>query len=477
MDNGSTMADILNDLQCQKLVCSRPQVDSRKVQPGDLFVAMPGAQGHGAQFIDQAIANGAQAILTDWHDLAEVSVPIYRSSSIYEDFHRVCQFFYGRPDDFATCIAVTGTNGKTSVTYFLETLCRMKKQKTAVLGTINYRIGDLVLQSEQQTTPSAIDLYDLFATMKRDNVEVLLCEASSHGLAQGRLDSGWFDVAIFTNLTHDHLDYHGSLDEYLKAKKTLFDGLLATSLAVINGESDYADRMVADCAASVVRYGFSPSMDVRCLSWDAHQMVVQFDAGTPVELCHHLVGQHNIENALAVLAVAHAWGCDAKDMQVFLDQPLVVPGRLELYNVRERRVYIDYAHTPDALERVLKTLRNECAVEQKLWVVFGCGGNRDRAKRPVMGAVAASLADCVVITSDNPRFEDPQTIMDDILQGCSSVDRVECIAVRAEAIVWAIEHASKGDVILIAGKGHESYQEIQGQRLDYSDQAVVLTYI
>ncbi len=463
------MSEIVEQLKELLLTCSRVCVDSRLVQPGDLFVALSGTCVDGADYIDMAVERGAVAVLS--HRLLSSTVPVRVSDTIESDLHAICSWVYGDPWSAMVNIAITGTNGKTSVTYLLEALGQACSKTVGVLGTINYRIGETILAKEQHTTPAPPDSYRWGRQLVDQGADVCVMEASSHALQQGRLHSLPVKVAVFTNLTHDHLDYHSTMEDYLKAKKRLFDELERDTYAVIYADDPYAEEMVKNCRAQVIRYGGSEGCDLRGVKNSQGRLQVFWHNDMPYEVNHGLVGSYNDLNVLASLAVGYVLQWDVSRMQKALQDKVMIPGRLESYEFDGKLVFIDYAHTPDALANVLKTLKQEYA--KHLWVVFGCGGDRDKDKRPLMGKVASDWADSIVLTSDNPRYENSHIIMQQIAAGIAVASHCLEVESREQAIIVALQQASEGDVVLIAGKGHESYQDICGVKYEYCDQKVL----
>lgn len=454
--------------------------DSRKVTAGSLFVAYPGDAADGRAYIPQAIANGAGAVLWEaegfsWPtDLQAVNLPV---KDLRKQAGEIADEFYSHPSRALWMVGVTGTNGKTSCTQWLTYCLNSLQRKTAVIGTLgNGFPGELA--TAINTTPDPIVLHGLLAEYLKQGAVATAMEVSSHGLDQGRVNGVHFDVAVFTNLTRDHLDYHGDMDSYAAAKRRLMEwpGL---KLAVLNAEDAYGLTFLQALRSEgrpVLSYGMQ-SGDVHCTSLDLHETGMQMSVVTPwgeVTLQASVMGRFNAYNLLAVLATLLAMDVPLEAAAQAIATLKPVPGRMEQYGGNAMPVVvIDYAHTPDALENALQALREQ--TRGKLWCVFGCGGDRDAGKRPMMGAIASRLADHVVVTSDNPRSENPDTIIADIT---ASMGRNHQIMVdRRAAIAHAIEQAAPGDIVLVAGKGHETYQEIKGVRHAYSDVDVVTTLL
>ena len=457
--------------------------DSRTVRAGDLFVAVPGLKRDGRLFIPEALDRGALAVVTEGEDplpgssRGRVLVP-----SVREALARLADAFFEHPSGALTLVGITGTNGKTTTSYLVEALLRARGMRTGVVGTIQYRIGDELIPAGQ-TTPEAVELQGLLARMVESRVRGVAMEVSSHALAHHRVDGIDFDVAVFTNLTQDHLDFHGTLEAYARAKRRLFE-LLAGSpkpdrRAVINLDDPAALSMVDGLALTTLTFGLRPPADVHPVDYastlDGIRMTVESPAGR-LSLVSRLIGEHNVMNLLAASAVGVALGMEPSLIARGLGDVRAVPGRFERVEAGQPfLVVVDYAHTPDALERVLTTARK--LTRGRVGVVFGCGGDRDRGKRPLMGAIAARLADRLWVTSDNPRSEDPLAIISEIVAGVRGVwpdlDRCAMIADRRDAVRAALDWARPGDLVVLAGKGHETYQIIGREVLPFDDRAVV----
>jgi UDP-N-acetylmuramoyl-L-alanyl-D-glutamate--2,6-diaminopimelate ligase len=467
-------------------------LDSRQVQEGDLFFALDGQQVHAKTFIDDAIAHGASVVL--WESAAPrqelrgaQQVPVFGVPDLKNMLGRIAERFYGEPTQSQFMIGVTGTNGKTSVTQFIAQALQ-EDAPCGVVGTLgNGVFGEL--EKGGFTTPDAVTLHTLLDDLRHEEVRHVVMEVSSHGLEQGRAGGVAFDVAVFTNLSHEHLDYHGNMENYGRAKRRLFESK-GLKYAVINIDDDYGRQLLTSMPGAVgtVSYGFGdgkgggdvlPSLLGSNLQLDHNglRMRVESDWGNG-DLQVPLLGAFNASNLLAALGALLASGVAFDDALQRLSRVQPVPGRMQGYGGGENKqplVVVDYAHTPDALEQVLKALRAHAfagpgAVNApKLWCLFGCGGDRDRSKRPLMAAVAEQLADKVIVTDDNPRSENAQVIVADILQGFKRVDDVQVIADRASAIESVVLSAAEGDVVLVAGKGHEEVQIVADEQLPFSD--------
>ena len=454
--------------------------DSRKVERGDCFVAVPGFKQDARRFIPDAVARGAGLVVTEGEavpgvGVAQVLVPATRPA-----LARLAAAYYGHPSRALTLVGITGTNGKTTTSYLVDSLLRAAGP-TGILGTIQYVVGDEV-RPAGQTTPEALDIEAMLATMRDRGVKGVAMEVSSHALALSRVDGLAFDVAVFTNLTQDHLDFHGTLEEYGRAKRRLFE-LLAGSpkrrrTAVVNGDDAWGSRMVAGLDLDVLSFGLGAGHRVRAARWTSSLEGIHMRVETPrgaVDLDSPLIGEHNVMNLLGAVGVGVGLGLEPAAIARALAGVSAVPGRFEQVRAGQPfLVVVDYAHTPDALERVLTTARK--ITPGRLGVVFGCGGDRDRTKRPIMGEIAARLADHAWITSDNPRSESEQAIIEEIAIGarrvCAARDRYAMVADRRAAIFAALSWAAAGDAIVIAGKGHETYQIVGADILPFDDRAV-----
>lgn len=449
--------------------------DSRRVQRNGLFVALRGEKSDGHQFIDQAVEKGATVIVTE----QEVQSP--RATCVVVENTRsaladLAAAFYERPARRLKLAAVTGTNGKTTTTFLLKHICENAGLRCGLLGTVRYEIADRVLPAVR-TTPESLDVQELLAQMVNAGCKAAAMEVSSHALAQDRVRGIEWDVAVFTNLTQDHLDFHRTMENYFEAKATLFTGLAeqkskTKAMAVINIDDRSGARLVDRLAKKVpvITYGVGAQADFRASNYHAEfaGTSYQLDAkGKSYLVRVPLIGRFNVANSMAALAAASTMGISLRDAILSLGRSPQVPGRLEAVPAkRQFQIFVDYAHTDDALLNVLKTLRE--LSPRKLIVVFGCGGDRDKQKRPLMGRVADENADYSIITSDNPRKEDPDAIIAEAEKGFRSKN-YETVTDRAQAIARAVELAQPRDIILIAGKGHEAYQEFADHTIPFDD--------
>jgi UDP-N-acetylmuramoyl-L-alanyl-D-glutamate--2,6-diaminopimelate ligase len=474
---------------------SRLVTDSRAVKAGDTFVAYPGVQADGRQYIAQAIANGANAVIWEAQGFswdAAWRIPNLAVRNLRHHAGDIAGHVYGAPSRKLWMIGVTGTNGKTSCSHWLAQSLSAQGKKSAVIGTLgNGFLG--ALQATANTTPDAVRLHGLLAEYLQQGAQAAVMEVSSHALAQGRVNGVQYDVALLTNLSRDHLDYHGDMHSYAAAKRRLFDWQ-QLKFAVLNLDDAFGAELATqlsilqqDNELEVIGYGLSEAalqlaerLGIRMV----HGMELQMDAAGlrmqvrsswgAAALSSRLVGRFNAANLLGVLAALLVSGVALLDAVRTLQEVGAVEGRMQAFGGNGRpMVVVDYAHTPDALEKVLQTLREVVSAGSgKLICVFGCGGDRDRGKRPMMGTVAAKLADVCIVTSDNPRSEDPRDIIAAIAAGMGGGD-YQVIEDRAIAITRAIGGARNTDTVLVAGKGHEDYQEIRGARHPFSDAAVV----
>jgi UDP-N-acetylmuramoyl-L-alanyl-D-glutamate--2,6-diaminopimelate ligase len=456
--------------------------DSRKVAPGEIFVAIPGLKQDGRRYVEDALARGATAVVLEGADLLEGrSVARVLVGSARAALARLARAYFGHPSGSLTVIGITGTNGKTTTSYLVDGLLAAQGRRTGLIGTVQYRIGALSIPAGQ-TTPEALETQQLLRRMVDEGVTGVAMEVSSHALALSRVEGIDFDVAVFTNLTQDHLDFHVTMDAYRDAKRHLFALLAAghkpTRTAVVNADDASGLAMVADLPLHTLTYGVRGRADVRPTRWSSGAEGIRMNVRTPaghLDIASPLVGEHNVENLLAATGVGIALGMDPALIARALGSVGSVPGRFERVEAGQPfLVVVDYAHTPDALERTLETARKLRGPGGRLAVVFGCGGDRDRGKRPLMGGIAARLADRVWVTSDNPRSEPPEAIIADIVAGIPggiALDRHETIPDRKAAIQRALTWAGAGDVVVIAGKGHETYQIIGSDVLPFDDRA------
>jgi UDP-N-acetylmuramoyl-L-alanyl-D-glutamate--2,6-diaminopimelate ligase len=449
--------------------------DSRKAGPGSVFLAYPGENADGRKYIAQAVAQGVSGVLWEQEDFTwsdEWGVPNVPVANLRAEAGNIASEFHGAPSRKLHMIGITGTNGKTSCSHWLSTALTRLGRKTAAIGTLGNGFPG-ALSEAVNTTPDPVLLHGMLADYLAQGAQAAAMEVSSHGLVQGRVNGVAFNVAVLTNLSRDHLDYHGDMKAYAEAKRKLFYWPQLECM-VVNTDDDFGAELVEDAEGRdlrVITYGLN-SGDVRGRNLELHDNGLSMDVVTPfgnARLEAALLGRFNAYNLLAVLAALLASDVPLDDAIDALKELRPVAGRMQtLGGGRQPLVVVDYAHTPDALEKVLAALREQA--RGKLICVFGCGGNRDKGKRPLMGEAASRLADRVVVTSDNPRNEEPQEIIDQVLEGMRGDYVTE--PDRAAAIGLALKEAGAGDIVLIAGKGHEDYQEIAGVKYPFDDREV-----
>lgn len=451
--------------------------DSRRVTPGMVFVAIPGQNTDGHEYIDTAIERGASAIICERNGIVSNRATRIKVDDVREALAQAATSYYANPSSKLKVIGVTGTNGKTTVTFMIKAILEAAGIKTGLMGTVRYEIADRVIPA-QRTTPESLEVQQMMSQMLRAGCQACVMEVSSHALEQKRVLGVDFDVAIFTNLTRDHLDYHGTMDNYFASKKKLFTSLAdgaKKGVKVINIDDGYGVRLANDTANVEIdlTYGVDQSAKLRATQIELDKDGSRFVVETPSErfaVCLPLIGRHNIYNALAAVGACLALKVDVLKIQQALNAMPPVPGRLEMVNMGQSfGVYVDYAHTDDALANVLRTVRE--ISKGKVLLAFGCGGNRDAGKRARMGKVAAELADFTIITSDNPRKEAPEKIAAQIEEGYLSHRSIgySVELERSRAIGLILAKAGPGDIVVIAGKGHETYQEFEDTVVPFDD--------
>ena len=470
--------------------------DSRNIQPGWVFAAIPGMLRDGNDFVPAALQAGAVAVISEKPPRDDAGQTAWiRVRDARKALAVTAAAVNGNPTERLALVGITGTNGKTTLTFLLEAIARAAGKEPGVVGTITYRWTDKEIIADR-TTPEASQLQSTFRAMVEDGVTHVFAEISSHGLQLKRIDGCRFDVAVFTNLTQDHLDFHQDMEDYYRAKKLLFTDLLATSTkagktAVVNLDDQYGRRLAGEVTdLTVMGFGTSPGGAVYPehyqLGSDGISARVCTPSGT-ITVNSRLSGAFNLSNILAACAVSEALGFDHTAVSRGIESAEVIPGRLERVPSPAGCIFVDYAHTPQALKNVLDALRP--MVSGRVITLMGCGGDRDKTKRPIMGMEAAAGSDFVVVTSDNPRSEDPLTIIDQIVPGVRDMGYSEyenvpadkplpskgycVIPDRKEAVFWAVKRLGSNDGLLVAGKGHETYQEIKGVRHDFDDRRVV----
>ncbi len=467
------------------LVC-----DSRQVSPGAVFFALPGSKTDGRNYISQAIAAGAVAVVACSFKgvVAVADCCFVQVTNVRRAMALAASHYYGYPGRGIPVIGVTGTNGKTTITYLIEAILKNAGYVPAVFGTVEYRLADILRYEATHTTPESLELMRMLAEFRRHGANVLVMEVSSHALEQHRVDGLVFDVAVFTNLTQDHLDYHVGLDSYFASKCRLFTELLGAGIALINADDPYGQRLLADMSAAQT-FGRQSSCNLYprqvSVGRDGIHGIFSGSHGD-VQIDSPMTGDFNLSNLLAAVAVAQQLNISNEQIASGINKAPQVPGRLErVDNDCGVLALVDYAHTGDALEQVLKTL---CGLEyRRLYTIIGCGGDRDPGKRPVMAAVAAEYSDLAIFTSDNPRTEDPLVILEQIRAGALAAGSSELdpalvnsdsrgfvvIPARRSAINYAASLLSTGDMLLVAGKGHEDYQILGTTKIHFDDREEV----
>lgn len=447
--------------------------DSRRLRPGALFFALRGQRKDGHNFVSDAVAAGAAGVVIERETVVPEGVAVVVVPDTLAALSKVAARFYDEPSSHLVTVGVTGTNGKTTTTYFIEAIARAAGQQFGVIGTLGARLGSVTTEQLDNTTPFAQDVQRILAEFKEAGALGAVLEVSSHALELHRVDDIAFDIAVLTNITQDHLDFHKTFDSYRAAKRKLFAREAGKNgkppVAILNAD-DPEGRSLASTLDRRLTYGVeNPDalLNATQVSMGATGSRFMVSALRPAPFSIRLPGAFNIANAMAALGAACALDYDVEAIAQGLESVTEVPGRLISVPAGEIGVYVDYAHTPDGLEHILRATR--ALTRGKLICVFGCGGNRDAAKRPRMGRIAEEYADRVVVTTDNPRHEQPQAIVDDILSGMQAPHAAETVPDRAAAIARAIALAQAGDAVVIAGKGHEQYQIFGDERRPFSD--------
>lgn len=458
--------------------------DSRKVQKNSVFIAIKGYKTDGHKFLQDAINKGAVAVVVENENsipdefVAHAQIAKIVVKDCRKALAELSRGFYKDPTNKLKLIGITGTNGKTTSTFILKNILQTAGYKTGLVGTIANYVGDQKIDSKL-TTPESNDLNRMFYDMISAGCSHAIMEVSSHSLILNRVYGLDFSAAIFSNITSDHLDFHNTFDEYLKAKKILFDGLSSNSFAIINSDDVSANEIVKDSKAKVITYGISDNSDyqIKNIKYDLNgtdftisNNKIEYSINTS------LIGTFNAYNAASAFATAHSLGVNANKIIEGIKSSPQVPGRFEVIGKGKKKVIVDYSHTADSLEKALQAIREIVKDKNQIVTVFGCGGDRDKTKRPIMGKVASDMSDKVFVSSDNPRTENPYDIIKDIIKGISK-NNYEIEENREEAIAKAIQSSNDDAVILIAGKGHENYQEINGIRNHFSDQEIALKYL
>ncbi|MEW5798901.1 MAG: UDP-N-acetylmuramoyl-L-alanyl-D-glutamate--2,6-diaminopimelate ligase [Bacteroidota bacterium] len=461
------------------------QYDSRKVQREHLFVAIRGTGSDGHTFLSYAIANGAKVVVVEDDNAIPDSLCMHQGvvkivvGNTRKALAQIAANYFGHPAKSMTMIGVTGTNGKTTTTYLIKQMLEANSQnKVGLIGTVEYTIGNEVLPATH-TTPESLELHQLFAHMKQKGCTHVVMEVSSHALHQYRVYGIPFAAAVFTNLTQDHLDYHGTMEEYFHAKKILFDSLDEKAVAVTNTDSEFGKKIVEGCKAKVITYGVNNAATVK-----AENVSISVNGFTATingeSVSTKLVGRFNVYNFLGAYSVITGLGITVQEKAKIFSSLIPAPGRFDqIQSPKGWTAIVDYAHTPDALENCLQTIHDVLPEKRtnRIITIFGAGGDRDKTKRPKMGTIAERLSDVIIVTSDNPRTEDPNAIIDGIFEGITAKEKAMREPDRKKAIAHGLSMAKQGDVILIAGKGHEDYQVIGKEKIHFSDKEEVQKFI
>lgn len=456
---------------------------SQEAGPGFVFFALKGANSDGNLFIEETVKKGAVLVVSAQKPAQDFGVPYLQVEDIDKEMADAAYEFYGRPSDTLTMIGITGTKGKTSIAYLLESILRRCGKGVGVFGTVNYRSNGRQICPAPNTTPAALTLFKLLKQMKEDACDSVVMEVSSHSLALQRVRNIWYDVAVFTNLQRDHLDFHQTFENYFQAKVKLFENVAdpqnpkSNRVAVINADDPYGQRLIAQLKnrVKIVTFGFESGADFVATDIEESLTRTRFKInGVSMEM--NLLGRHNVYNALAASAAACAQGSSLEDCARGIASLSGVPGRMEQIRAGQPfTVFVDFAYTDESLQRAFATVAP--FKKGRVLLVFGCGGQRDRTKRPLMGHTACTQADKVFLTNDNPRCEDPKQIFADILCGMKDQTNYQIIPDRKQAIEAALSAAGESDIVIIAGKGHEDYQLVGTEKRHFSDQETVRKFL
>lgn len=456
--------------------------DSRKVNKGNIFFAIKGFKEDGSSYIKDAVDSGAGLIFTDSENKFNFETPVIKVSSIRKLMATVSGIFYNDPSSRLKLVGITGTNGKTTTAYLTRYLFEKAGYKSGLIGTIGYQTGERNSESKL-TTPDSVEMNIMLDEMVRSGMDFCVMEVSSIALVMDRVYGLKFDTGVFTNLTSEHLDFHANMENYFEAKKILFDGLGNDKSAISNSDDEYGRKILNDTRAGKFYYSVNTESDLRSFNEKLSLSGLEFDVkwnGKTYRLRSNLAGRFNIYNILASVSTALRYDIDMEQIQKSLMSFKEVDGRYNRIMLPNGAVaVIDYSHTSDSLKKAIETSReivNEEKKNARVITVFGCGGNRDKTKRPVMGGYATELSDHVIITSDNPRSEEPMEIIKEIITGIKSDKAYDIEVNREEAIKKGIEISKEGDIVLICGKGHETYQEVNGVRSHFDDKEMVKKY-
>ncbi|MFH1407329.1 MAG: UDP-N-acetylmuramoyl-L-alanyl-D-glutamate--2,6-diaminopimelate ligase [Candidatus Omnitrophota bacterium] len=464
----SNLSEILDNIKISDITC-----DSKKVKPEGMFIAVKGTKLDGYEFIGEAIQRGASCIVAerDFHCPKHITKIIVKDSK--EALVEIAKSFYADPSSNLKVIGITGTNGKTTTAYLIEKMLTSAGYGTGVIGTISYRFGNRAIPATN-TTPGVLDLQFMLHEMVQERLQYVVLEVSSHSLDQDRVAGINFECAVFTNLTHEHLDYHKDLEDYFLAKSKLFGMLAGDKFAVVNKDDPFGVRLINSRKGKILSYGLDAGADISCRILELNKNGLKFilnSCGRTAEVNSKLIGRHNIYNILAAAGAAAACNVDFTKVIKGIESAEPPPGRLQRVETgKPFEIFVDYAHSDDALKNVITALRE--LNPERIIVLFGCGGDRDKLKRPKMGKITTELADYVILTSDNPRTEDPGAIIQDIEKGITKSNYIK-ITDRRDAIFKLLGLAKPGDMLLLAGKGHETYQIFKDTTVSFYDVQVV----
>lgn len=475
LTNNINFIDYKDCKDCKNLYIENISSDSRKIKKNGLFIAIKGKIFNGNNFILNAINNGAVVIVSEEKINIGKNVIFILVKSAREALAEISKKFYGSYCDELKSIAITGTNGKTSTSYIIKHILDSNGEKTGLIGTITNKIGDYFLPSIR-TTPEADELHELFRRMKNNDCDKVIIEVSSHALALKRVHAINFDITIFTNLSNDHLDFHASMEDYFRTKKELFHKIKnSKSKRIINIDNEWGKKLADIFPDQIITFGCSNDADVRIKGIKEYFNKTSFKIYSPwgsLNITTPLIGKFNVYNIVAAIIASYCLKINLSSIKKSLKFINPILGRMELVSDYQKKfIFIDYAHTEDALEAALSAIKK--ISKNKIWIVFGCGGNRDKTKRIKMGEIASKYSDHIIITSDNPRSENPFTICSEIKKGCKKNSDVRIVIERKEAIEYAVNNIKSNDILLIAGKGHENYQEVNGYITSFNDHDVV----
>ena len=453
--------------------------DSRKVKPGTLFVAISGMKNDGYEYISQAIENGATAVLSNGRSPKTWEIPILQVQDPRMAMSHISAQFYGNPSTKMNIIGVTGTNGKTSITYLLHHILQKSHINCGTLGTLGFYAPSGMI-STGFTTPESIELQHMLNTLLLAGVTDVVMEISSHALNLHRVANVETNIAVYSNLTPEHLDFHGDMESYFNSKLKLFTKLNKKNTAVINLDDPYAKRIIAETSANIITYGMEKHADLYPLKTEFRlngiQAKLQYD-NIMISINSNLVGLYNLYNIMAAIAVCLTMDIQPEIISQVMQQSMVIPGRLESISANTPgKIFIDYAHTPDAYEKLFSTISSLCSKKAVIYTVFGCGGNRDTHKRSEMAAIAEKYSDFVTVTTDNPRTESLEAINSDIVSGFKG-NNYEIILDRKDAIYQMMDQMDDQSILLVLGKGMENYQEIGREKIPYNDKKIIESYI